>query len=243
MKMLENTMDVAAGSGSVHRLVLLDLFCCEGGAGEGYRRAGFDVVGVDIEDKSGRNPHRFIQGDALEYLAAHGHEYDIIHASPPCQSYSKNLKHMATPKPMLIEPLMAILKSIGKPWIVENVDGAPLATRSENGRHGVMLCGTMFGKRVYRHRLFETTFPIVAPRPCDHSQKAMNPFKDEGWHRIREEFGTKDTPEKVWRHEMGLHWMSKQGAREAVPPVFTEYVGREFLKQNSDYTTPIRISK
>lgn len=227
--------DDSRGSGvAVHRLVLLDLFCCEGGAGEGYRRAGLDVVGVDIEDKSKRNPHKFIQGDALEYLEAHGREYDVIHASPPCQSYSRSFRHMAKPQPKLIDATLELLRNIGRPWIVENVVGAPLVNGCDLfGNHGVELCGTMFGLRVYRHRIFQTSFPIGRPQPCNHSIKAMNPFKDEGWHRIREEFGAAKTPEAVWREEMGLHWMSKEGAREAVPPVFTEYVGREFLKQNS----------
>jgi DNA (cytosine-5)-methyltransferase 1 len=209
---------------------LLDLFCCEGGAGEGYRRAGFDIIGVDIKNKSRRNPHTFIQADALEYLTEHGNEYDVIHASPPCQSYSRNLKHMAKGHPMLIEPLMEILKSIGKPWVIENVVGAPLATRSENGRHGVVLCGTMFDKRFYRHRIFETTFPISPPCPCDHLRKPMNPFRREGWQRIREEYGPEHAPEKIWREEMELHWMTKRGARQAIPPVYTEYIGSQLLE-------------
>lgn len=215
---------------SMQRLVrLLDLFCCEGGAGTGYARAGFDVTGVDIVPRP-RSPHPVIISDALEYVRAHGHEYDAIHASPPCQSYSRSFKHLAKPQPKLIDDVRDALRATGKPYVIENVVGAPLANASDLfGNHGVELCGTMFGLRVYRHRLFETNFPIHAPRPCDHSIKAMNPLKTEGWQRIREEFGDEHTPEKVWRLEMGLHWMSKEGAREAVPPVFTEYIGRELL--------------
>lgn len=210
--------------------VLLDLFCCEGGAGEGYRRAGLQVVGVDIEDKSERNPHRFVQGDALEYLEAHGHEYDLIHASPPCQSYSRALRHMAAPQPKLIDATMALLHKIGKPWIIENVVGAPLANGCDLfGNHGVELCGTMFGLRVYRHRIFQTSFPIAQPRPCDHSRHAMNPHSSAGRDRMYREFGRGD-PERVWAKEMGVEWMSRSGAREAVPPVFTEYIALQFLK-------------
>lgn len=227
----ELATDSTAISGCERRLVrLLDLFCCEGGAGMGYHRAGFDITGVDIDPRK-LNPHPVIHADAVEYVREHGHEYDAIHASPPCQSYSRSFKHLAKPQPKLIDDVRAALIATGKPYVIENVVGAPLANASDLfGNHGVELCGTMFGMRVYRHRLFETSFPIHAPRPCDHSRKAMNPLKTEGWQRIREEFGFEHTPEKVWRLEMGLPWMSKEGAREAVPPIFTEYLGRELMR-------------
>src|SRR3989304_4421538 len=112
------------------RLKLLDLFCCEGGAGEGYRRAGFDVTGGDNQPQP-RNPHRFILADALEYVREHGHEYDAIHASPPCQHYS-----WATPKghhekhPDLIAATREALTATGKPYIIENVGGARRALKN-----------------------------------------------------------------------------------------------------------------
>ena len=213
------------------KLRLLDLFCCEGGAGTGYARADFDVTGVDIEPQS-RNPYSFVRADALQFLKEHGGEFDAIHASPPCQSYSKALRHMATPQPMLIDAVREALNDTGKPWVIENVVGAPLANGSDLfGAHGVELCGTMFGLRIYRHRIFETNFRLPQPPPCDHSKHAMNPFKDAGWHRIRDEYGDAQTPEKVWRLEMGVPWMSKEGAREAVPPCMTQWIGRELARE------------
>jgi len=138
----------------VKRLVrILDLFCGAGGAGEGYRRVGFDVPGVDIKPQP-RNPHTFVRGDALEYLRDHGHEYDAIHASPPCQGYS----HL-TPKEhkdnheKLIDKLRVLLKRIGKPYIIENVAGA-----KHELENPIMLCGSMFNLRCQRHRFFETSF-------------------------------------------------------------------------------------
>ena len=102
---------------------LLDLFSGAGGAAMGYHRAGFDVVGVDKEPMK-RYPFEFHQGDALEYLAEHGHEFDAIHASPPCQAYC-SLKSMPNAKkhPELVEPTRALLKASGKPWVIENVIG------------------------------------------------------------------------------------------------------------------------
>lgn len=209
---------------------LLDLFCCEGGAGTGYARAGFEVVGVDIAAKP-RNPHPVIVADAVEYCREHGREFDAIHASPPCQSYSKALRHMATPQPMLIDAIREAMTASGRPWIIENVVGAPLANASDLfGRHGVELCGTMFGLRIQRHRLFETSFRLPAPPRCDHSELAMNPHNQKGRDAIYAEFGRGD-PEIKWQRHMGVEWMSRHGAREAVPPCFTEWIGRELRKE------------
>lgn len=220
--------DLNAGIASIQgtrQLRLLDLFCCEGGAGTGYARAGFDVTGVDIVEQP-RNPHHTIVADALAYLREHGHEYDAIHASPPCQGYSKALKHLAAPQPMLIDDVRGALKTIGKPWVIENVIGAPLANDSDLfGGHGVELCGTMFGLRIYRHRIFESSFQLpLPPRLCDHSRHAMNPHSTDGREGMYAEFG-RCHPEKLWRKEMGVEWMSKHGAREAVPPAFTKWIG------------------
>ena len=130
---------------------LLDLFCGAGGAAMGYHRAGFDdITGVDIKPMP-RYPFKFIQGDALEYLAAHGAEYDVIHASPPCQAYSimQHANHMRKDHPDLVDSVRDALKQTGKPWIIENVPGAPLIDP-------ILLCGLSFGLRVIRHRLFES---------------------------------------------------------------------------------------
>lgn len=207
---------------------ILDLFCCEGGAGMGYARAGLEITGVDIEPQP-NNPHHFILGDALQYLREHGHEYDAIHASPPCQAYSSAMKHLAAEKPKLIDDVREAMRATGKPWIIENVVGAPLATDSDLfGAHGVELCGSMFGLAVYRHRLFETSFPLPRPPACDHSRHAMNPHSVAGRERIYAAHGRTD-PEKLWAKAMGVEWMSRHGARQAVPPVFTHWIGVRLL--------------
>lgn len=137
---------------------LLDLFCGAGGAAVGYHRAGFDtIVGVDNKPQK-HYPFQFVQADALEYLAEHGHEFDAIHASPPCQGYSimRNLPWLRHKSyPLLIDPTREMLEGIGKPWIIENVMGAHL----EAG----WLCGTMFGLPFYRHRSFESSLFWMQP--------------------------------------------------------------------------------
>ena len=104
---------------------LLDLFCGAGGAAMGYYRAGFDVVGVDIKPQP-RYQFEFHQGDALEYCAAHGYEFDVIHASPPCQAYSVTRSIHGNEYPDLVAVTRAALQATGKPWVIENVVGAPL---------------------------------------------------------------------------------------------------------------------
>lgn len=247
---LADSRNGEAGRLCVQRLVtprLLDLFCCAGGAGEGYRRVGFDVTGVDIEAQP-NNPHRFVQGDALEYLEAHGDEFDAIHASPPCQGYS-NLKAMHPGKeyPMLIEPVRELLKRIGKPYVIENVPGAPLQEYSDLfGNHGVVLCGSMFGLSVARgflrrHRIFETSFALPQPE-CNHRGPAVGVYGHGGHtgkHRM------------LYREEaaaaMKIDWMNRDEMCQAIPPDYTNYIGRYLLAQvkrcNADSATPVADPK
>ncbi len=137
---------------------LLDLFCGGGGAAMGYSRAGFtEIVGVDNQPQK-NYPFEFVQADALEYLTEHGHEFDAIHASPPCQGYSimRNLPWLRDKEyPLLIDPVRELLEATGKPWVIENVMGAHLPAG--------WLCGTMFGLPFYRHRAFETNWFWMQP--------------------------------------------------------------------------------
>lgn len=212
---------------------LLDLFCGAGGCSVGYERAGFDVVGVDLNPQP-RYPFPFRQADAMEVLAGlvdAGCDFDAIHASPPCQDYSKAMAHLSGGDfPRLVEPTREALQAIGLPWVIENVVGAPLPIQSDLfGAHGVELCGTMFDLRVYRHRLFECSFPVEPPRPCNHSRHAMNPHQSDGRDRMDAEFGEGHNREEVWRAAMGVEWMNMQEGREAIPPAYTEHIGHYLM--------------
>lgn len=218
-----------ARPGSVQRLVmpsrprLLDLFCCEGGAGEGYRRAGFDVTGVDNQPQP-RNPHRFILADALEYLRGHGHEYDVIHASPPCQRYS-----WATPNghhenhPDLITATRTALQEIGKPYIIENVGGARRVLRNP-----VKLCGSMFGLQTYRHRYFEIWPSFLLSPGCNHNFRPL--LVTTAGANSRAIRGDKPKSVKNAPMAYGIEWMSCEGLKQAIPPAYTEWIGRELLR-------------
>lgn len=209
---------------------LLDLFCCAGGAGVGYARAGFEVVGVDIVPRL-NYPLPFILGDALalppEFIAS----FDAIHASPPCQSYSDLAKRNGNGDewPRLIEPVREMLIQSGRPYVIENVEGAPLIDP-------IILCGTMFPElRVLRHRLFEANFPLVAPPHKKHPKvhtfdKRKSHFgKTDEWKDYVQVTGGGNCTLAAARDAMGIDWMTKGEINEAIPPAYAEFVGKQLM--------------
>jgi len=205
----------------------LDLFCCEGGAGMGYALAGYMVTGVDIVPRP-RYPFKFVLGDALEYLEAHGHEYDLIHASPPCQGYSHLTPDAHKSKyPKLIPKLREMLQQLGKPYVIENVAGA----RHEL-ENPVMLCGSMFGLRTQRHRYFETNFHIAAPSACDHTLiPLLVTTASKASREKRFALGMKPKSVKNAPAAYGIDWMSCDGLKESIPPAFTRHIGEAAMRQ------------
>lgn len=196
---------------------LLDLFCGGGGAAMGYHRAGFtEIVGVDIKAQP-RYPFAFVQGDALEYVAAHGREFDAIHASPPCQAFTTaRVIHGVGGHRDLLTPTRAALLNTDRPWVIENVPGAPM-------RPDVVLCGSYFGAReLKRHRWFEfSEAPGALVPPCDHDDDNIVSVFGHGGHIYH---GVED-----WRRVMGIDWMMRDELAQAIPPAYTEWIGRQLL--------------
>jgi DNA (cytosine-5)-methyltransferase 1 len=210
---------------------ILDLFCCAGGAGIGYSRAGFEVVGVDIKPQP-NYPLPFIQADALKLDPKFIALFDAIHASPPCQSYSDLAKRNANADewPRLIEPVRDMLVRSGLPYVIENVDNAPLL-------NAVTLCGTMFpGLRVLRHRLFEANFKITPPPHKKHPRVHTFDKRKSHYGKTNEmrDFvqvtGGGNCSIAAARDAMGIEWMTKGEINEAIPPAYTELVGRQLLE-------------
>lgn len=204
--------------------VHLDLFCCQGGASAGYERAGFAVLGVDVDDQP-RYPFAFVQADAVEFLTRYGHLFDSISASPPCQAFTLAQRIQGNEHPDFITQTRALLVALGRPWVIENVPGAPLADP-------VVLCGAMFGLHTYRHRLFETGggFAFTAPEHPEHvhpTVKMGRALKPGDWYHA---VGNFQNPAYV-RADLGMPWATRDGLRECIPPAYTEYVGRQFLAQ------------
>jgi DNA (cytosine-5)-methyltransferase 1 len=205
---------------------LLDLFCCAGGAAVGYTRAGFQVIGVDINPQP-RYPYAFIEGDVMTVLADLDWTlFDAVHASPPCQGYSTKTPDRSKHQ-RLIGPVRELLEATGLPYVIENVDGAK-ADMIDPQR----LCGSSFGLDVRRHRWFETNWPLTVP-PCNHAwQTPRFDVYDHG-KRYRActvpVFGTGGGKAREhWSAAMGVDWMTDAELAEAIPPAYTEYIGRQF---------------
>jgi DNA (cytosine-5)-methyltransferase 1 len=199
---------------------LLDLFCCAGGAGMGYHQAGFEVVGVDINPQP-RYPFEFHQADALEYALEFGHLFDVIHASPPCQFYSESTPmDKRANHPDLIGETRRVLAQVGKPYIIENVEGA--------GGHlidPIMLCGSMFGLPTIRHRYFECYPPLtVLLPPCDHVEHPIL-MTPAGSNSRRSRKARTDF------ESVGIDWMSRAEISQAIPPAYTKFIGEQLLEQ------------
>jgi DNA (cytosine-5)-methyltransferase 1 len=207
---------------------LLDLFCGGGGAAMGYHRAGFDVVGVDINPQP-RYPFEFIQSDCLALDPTFIASFDAVHASPPCQDYS-SLKGLATTKRgKMIGPVREMLRASGAPWVIENVAGADLL-------NPVVLCGSSFGLGVWRHRKFETSFPIILAPQCAHAL-TPDPIDVTGtggpFNGVRKTpgGGVSRKPRNLdhARDVMGIDWMNRRELSQAIPPAYTKFIGQHLL--------------
>ena len=216
--------------GAGGRPVAVDLFCSAGGAGMGYYLAGFDVVGVDIEPQK-RYPFRFIQADALTFPLS---GFDLIHASPVCKGYSATAVLNDVSHPRQIEAVRERLAASGIPYVIENVPGAPL-------RCPVVLCGAMFaGLRVYRHRLFEASFPVTAPPDPEHRwplAKMGRPPKPGEFMQPVGHFSDVGAA----RTAMRIPWMVRDELAQAIPPDYTRLVGLAALASMGSPDLPERM--
>lgn len=209
----------------VTRPKLLDLFCGAGGAAMGYHRAGFDVTGVDIAPQK-NYPFSFVQADALEYLAGHGHEFDAIHASPPCQRYSQSAlsqRNRGKEYPDLIPVTRRGLEDAGRPWVIENVPRSPL-------RPDFKLCGCHFGLELRRARWFEASWqPLVLMPPHFHPHPVVSVVGHGTPTWVRKRLGFNPTIAH-YREAMGIDWMTRGELSQAIPPAYTEFIGAQLLR-------------
>ena len=214
--------------------LLLDLFCKAGGAGMGYHRAGFDVVGVDIEPQP-NYPFEFVQADAMTFDLR---GFDVVHASPPCQRYSSITATSGNPDshPDLIEPIRERLKRSGVMYVIENVPRSPLIDP-------VLLCGVRFGIRLgkyvlRRHRLFESNVKLAAEGSgcgCYRGDGVTMGVYGGGTSTKEHNPNTKGgRPYKGTAVEriaiMGMPWASAKEVNQAIPPAYTEWIGRQLLE-------------
>lgn len=218
---------------------LLDLFCGEGGASAGYVSAGFEVTGVDLDVKT-LYPFQdqFIQNDALDYLRTHGHEYDVIHASPPCQDHS-SLRSVAGEHGTghLLADVRAELVKLGKPYVIENVERAVMPG-------AITLCGATFGlslidrygtpRTLKRHRKFESNLPLTSNGCSCRGLKIIGVYGDGGGQKesVRKDGGggrCHMATVAEAREVMRMPWASRRGISQAIPPAYSEFLGRQIL--------------
>lgn len=215
---------------------LLDLFCGAGGAAMGYHRAGFEVVGVDIKPQP-NYPFEFHQADAMEWLQGEvGPNYllrdafDVVHASPPCQAYSEGGRRYPDRQalhPRLIAPVREALMALGVPYVIENVMGALPEMRSP-----LMLHGGLFGLEVVRARLFESNVLLMAGRDAKptkavgvYGERPDGRILNSKYPRIRAASSIDEA-----RAAMGIDWMTWPEITQAIPPAYTEWIGRQLLR-------------
>lgn len=217
---------------------ILDAFCHAGGAAAGYHLAGFTVVGIDIQPMSRQYPFEFIEGDAIQYIREHGHEYDMIHASPPCQDHiaitagnrqrpgwtDNHINLVPQTRAALAEA--AVKKHL--PTVIECGVGKHL-------RKDISLCGEMFGLGVIRHRWFEIDgINIPQPQHLPHRGRVAG-IRHGEWFtgpylQVYGKGGGKGNV-KQWQKAMGIDWISsRRGLQEAIPPAYTQYIGTHALK-------------
>lgn len=201
---------------------LLDLFSCAGGAAMGYHRAGFDVVGVDIEPQP-NYPFEHHVADALDFPLD---GFDAVHASPTCQTFSIATRYhpgLVADWPDLVTPMRERLyRECRVPFVIENVAGAPI-------RQDVMLCGEMFGLRLHRHRYFETEgFLVMQPPHTKHRLRGAlhNSHVEDGHARqVAGHFADMASASAA----MGIGWMSRDELAEAIPPAYTQFIGEQLI--------------
>jgi DNA (cytosine-5)-methyltransferase 1 len=212
---------------------LLDLFCGAGGAGMGYSRAGFEVVGVDIKPQP-KYPFEFVRADALEVLTygALPHDaldFDVIHASPPCQPHSfltgwGTSRIIGEPKLDLIPRARELLIASGLPYVIENVEGAGL-------HNAIRICGQGLGLRVRRHRRFESNVALMSV-PCVHSETPVIVVRGSIGRRVFDPRRKAIAPSlEMAREVMGMPWANAGELADAIPPAYTEHISGYLLAE------------
>lgn len=229
---------------------MLDLFAGEGGAGAGYHRAGFDVFGVDLDPKRlAYYPFEHVQADAIEYVLAHGHEYDVIHASPTCTGYSRgtaSIPDRFDRYDRLIGATREALLEVGRPYVIENVADARRELRDP-----MMLCWSMFNDpgsvldddgtplRMERHRMFESTVDLVPPAACNHPKHvqvagAYGGARRDKWEAKHVRKGGYVPPSlEVLRRLVDAPWMTERGVFLSIPPAYSHHIGTQLIEHLS----------
>ena len=206
---------------------MLDLFCGAGGASVGYARAGFEVIGLDIKHGK-RYPYKYLRQSIEEVTLEMLNDFDFVHASPPCQTFSitqnlRNAQGKSTSKEDWLPYTRDLLKRWGGIYVIENVPGAPLI-------NPIQLCGSAFGLKVRRHRLFESNVTLTGSG-CNHKEQGR-PVGIYG--SMRDEIpngGKTATSMEEANAAMGIDWMIWTELVESIPPIYTDFIGTQIINR------------
>jgi len=228
------TLTMMKPMNAMNKPKLLDLFCGAGGCSVGYARAGFEVRGIDIKAHVDY-PYEIKVMDAMNFdkFSDWIDWADVIHASPPCPRYSRitSVSGKRDNHPDFIKPLLEKLEKIGKPYVIENVPGAPMD-------NPLILCGSSFGLRVRRHRLFQSNKALMG-LPCNHKSqgRAIGVYGNQTgsyehqlarYARIGRDYGIRASNVKDAQDALGIDWMSKwDDLTDSIPPAYTEFIGKQ----------------
>lgn len=233
----------------MNKPIALDICCRKGGATRGLQRAGFYVIGIDVEPQPGYVGDEFIQADGLFILEAlsrgkWGKSPHLIWQSWPCQAAntataSNRARGIQDQHEQFIPRARELSDKIGIPYVIEQ----PSSSVKGTIRKDLTLCMDMFKGDleppwVMKHRSFEISgFAVPQPKHVRHQGRVR------GW-RHGENFegpyvagygagGGKATAAEL-RHAMGIDWMTDRfDLCEAIPPCYAEHIGRAFLAQTS----------
>lgn len=200
------------------KIRIADLFCGQGGAAVGYKQAcdelgiECEITGCDIVDQP-RYPFRFVRMDAFEFIGRYSTDYDFFHASPNCQLYSIGTKRWNNDYPDYLGIIEDLFSVSGRNFVIENVERAPFRLKT------ITLCGIQFGLNVIRHRKFASNIELIA-HPHDIKHPKRGEFVTCAGHG-----GNGSNRYADWCNAMRIYWMSKQGLSQAIPYLYTKYVG------------------
>jgi hypothetical protein len=230
------------------RSIVLDLYCCAGGATKGYQRAGFDVIGIDIKPRPSYCGD-FLQADVIESLtnfSSWGWAPDLIHASPPCQDRNplttgtNRSQGWGREHVQLVPPTRRLLDLIGIPYVIEQPVGHGGIIRTD-----LRLCMDSWPvepPRVWRHRDFELSgFTVRQPPHQPHRGRVRGWRHGVNYHgdyvAAYGNGGGKATVPEM-QHALGIDWTDvREELTEAIPPAYTEHIGKEFLRWTESRST------
>ena len=237
---------------------LLDLFCGAGGAAVGYSRAGFtEIVGVDIKPQP-RYPFEFIQADAMTYPldgfdAIHASPPCQAHTSLKSMWNSKKHEDLLTPTMARFDGEAAV------PWVVENVMGAPMRAAirlcgssfglgtgdAELRRHRYFeldgfgcfappcahysrgLVIGIYGGHGRDRRRTVGVYGDGNGRDYRKHPATIGVHGHAGGSSVRD--GTQQFTTAQRAEAMGIDWMTGDELSQAIPPAYTEYIGKHLI--------------